>query len=173
MRTCGVGRSNRPSGFTLVELAVVLLLVSVILGLVLPEASSLLLDRDIKASCRRLAGSVSYARNQAMLEGRAWELVLDLDAGTFWTVPAGETEGLEAKTPKERSLSGQCRFLDVRMTGEGIRSAGRVVLHFQPKGLAEPAAIHLAGPGDQVQTIIIKAFNARLAFYDTYVEGER
>ena len=44
MQTCGAGKSSEPRGFTLLELAVVLLLLTVVLGLVLPEASSLLTD---------------------------------------------------------------------------------------------------------------------------------
>jgi len=81
MSTCRVGRSNEPSGFTLVELAVVLVILAVILGLVLPEVSSFFFRSDLKASSRRLAGAVAYARSQAMLEGRLWELTLDLDTG--------------------------------------------------------------------------------------------
>ena len=173
MPTCRVGRSNEPQGFTLVELAVVLLILAVVLGLVLPEASSFLFRSDLKASSRRLAGAVSYARSQAMLEGRLWELTLDLDADSFWAAAVdADKEGLssELEKVKKRKLAGEVRFLDVKKLPDETKSAGRVALNFHPKGLVEPAVIHLAGPGKQIQTIFVKAFNGRLVVRDGYLE---
>jgi type II secretion system protein H len=171
MPTCRVGRSNEAQGFTLVELAVVLMILAVVLGLVLPEASSFLFRSDLKASSRRLAGAVSYARSQAMLEGRPWELTLDLDTGSFWAKPL-DKEGSSADLDKvkKRTLAGEVRFMDVKKLPDEAKRAGQVVLLFHPKGLVEPAVIHLAGPGKQIQTIFVKAFNGRLQAEDGYLE---
>ena len=171
MPTYRAGRLNEPQGFTLVELAVVLMILAVVLGLVLPEASSFLFRSDLKASTRRLAGAVSYARSQAMLEGRPWELTLDLDTASFWAT-ALEQEGSSTNldTVKKRTLAGDVRFMDVKKLPDETKSAGLVVLHFHPKGLVEPAVIHLAGPGKQIQTIFVKAFNGRLLARDGYLE---
>ena len=175
MKTCRVGRSNEPQGFTLVEIAVVLLILAVVVGLVLPEASSFLFRSDLKASSRRLAGAVSYARSQAMLEGRLWELTLDLDTDSFWAAAAAadaDKEGLssELEKVKKRKLAGEVHFLDVKKLPDETKSAGRVALNFHPKGLVEPAVIHLAGHGKQIQTIFVKAFNGRLVVKDGYLE---
>ncbi len=171
MPTCRVGRSNEPQGFTLVELAVVLIILTVVLGLVLPEASSFLFRSDLKASSRRLAGAVSYARSQAMLEGRLWELTFDLDANSFWAAAVDE-EGApsDLDTVKKRTLAGEVRFLDVKKLPDETKRAGRVAFIFHPKGLVEPAVIHLAGPGKQIQTIFVKAFNGRLVVRDGYLD---
>jgi Tfp pilus assembly protein FimT len=88
-----------------VELAVVLVILAVILGLVLPEASSFFFRSDLKASSRRLAGAVAYARSQAMLEGRLWELTLDLDTDSFWAA-AVEEGRQEANSGGRGSLHG-------------------------------------------------------------------
>ncbi len=170
MRTCAVGRSNKPPGFTLVELAVVLLVITVFLGLVLPELSSALFRSDLKSSTRRLAGAVAHARNQAMLEGRLWELVLDLDANSFWAAALDESASANLDSIKKRTLAGDVRFMDVKKLPEDTKINGLVSLHFHPKGLAEPAVIHLAGPGDRIQTLSIKAFNGRLAVQEGYVD---
>ena len=171
MPTCGVGRSNEPSGFTLVELAVVLMILTVVLGLVLPEASSFLFRSDLKASSRRLAGAVAYTRSQAMLEGRLWELTLDLETNSFWAA-AVEEEGSSSDldTVKKRTLAGEVRFMDVKKLPNETKRAGRVALHCNPKGLVEPAVIHLAGPGKQIQTLIIKPFNGRIVVREGYLE---
>jgi len=179
MRTCGAGRSSEPNGFTLLELAVVLLLLTVVLGLVLPEASSLLTDSDLRTSSRRVAGAVAEARNEALLGGRIWELAIDLEAGNFWIAPVGDAEegGKPAEAgkpgPRKRTLAGQVRFLDVRKGQEESRNTGRVGIRFHPKGLAEPAVIHLGDRGNRVQTLSIKPFSGRLSIQDGYVgDGE-
>ena len=171
MPTYGAGRSSEPAGFTLLELAVVLLLLVVVLGLVLPEASSLFTDSDLRTSARRLAGSVAGARNEAMLGGRIQELVIDLESGSFWIAPAGEVEEGRKPGSGKRTLAGQVRFLDIRKGEDETRNTGRVALRFHPKGLVEPAVIHLKGAGNRVRTLSIKPFNGRLSIEDGYVGG--
>ena len=170
MPTCKVGRSNDPSGFTLLELTVVLIILTVVFGLVLPEASSFLFRSDMKASSWRLAGTVAYARSQSMLEGRLWELTLDLDADSFWAAALEEETSSDTDTVKKRTLVGEVRFMDVKKLPEETKRSGRVALYFHPKGLVEPAVIHLAGPGKQIQTLFVKAFNGRLVVREGYLE---
>jgi len=180
MRTCGVGRSTDSNGFTLLELAVVLLLLTVVLGLVLPEASSLLTDSDLRTSSRRVAGAVAEARNEAMLGGRIWELAIDLESNAFWIAPVGDGEegGTPAQAgkpgPKRRTLAGQVRFLDVRKGQDESQNTGRVSIRFHPKGLVEPAVIHLGDQGNRVRTLSIKPFSGRLSIQDGYVgDGQK
>jgi Tfp pilus assembly protein FimT len=153
-----------------VELAVVLVILAVILGLVLPEASSFFFRSDLKASSRQLAGALAYARSQAMLEGRLWELTLDLDTDSFWAAAVDEGDSPDLKTVKKRTLAGEVRFMDVNTLSDDSKRAGRVVLHFHPKGLVEPAVIHLAGPGKQIRTLYVKPFSGRLVVREGYVE---
>jgi Tfp pilus assembly protein FimT len=154
-----------------VELAVVLLILAVVLGLVLPEVSSFLFRSDLKASTRRLAGAVAYARSQAMLEGRRWELTLDLDTDSFWAAAVLEGDSsTDVDTIKKRTLAGEVKFMDVQKLADETKRAGRIALHFDPKGLVEPAVIHLAGPGKRIKTLSIKVFNGRLVVQDGYVE---
>ena len=105
-----------------------------------------------------------------MLEGRLWYLTMDLDENSFWTSPAVEDERPEVVQSQKRSLQGEVRFVDVqKMEGEPT-SAGHVVLGFQPKGLVEPAVIHLAGPGGSSLRLIVKAFSGRVQIEEGYGE---
>ena len=170
MKTYPTGNSNRPAGFTLLELVVVMLILTAMLGLVLPAASSVFMRNDLKMSSRRLAGAVAYARSQAMLEGRVQELTLDLEAGTFWSRPLGDSGKSDLDPAKKQSLEGKVRFMNVRKSQDEQWVSGQIVLRFQPKGLTEPAVIHLAGSGERVQTLFIKAFNGKCVILDGYVE---
>ncbi|MBW1982378.1 MAG: GspH/FimT family pseudopilin [Deltaproteobacteria bacterium] len=158
------------AGFTLIELTVVLLILTIALGLVLPEASSLIFRNSLQTSARRLAGAVSYARSQAMVEGRPWKLVVDLDNNSYWL--AAGTGNADAGHTRKRSLESGVRFVDVEIPGQDTRTAGQVTIHFNPKGLAEPAVLHIEGSGNKVRTLRIKAFNGRLVILDGYVRVE-
>ena len=81
-----------------------------------------------------------------------------------------EEASSEPDTVKKRALAGEVRFMDVKKLPEETKRSGRVALHFHPKGLVEPAVIHLAGPGKQIQTLFVKAFNGRLVVSDGYLE---
>ena len=106
-----------------------------------------------------------------MLEGRFWELTLDLDTASFWAAALDkENSSSDLDTVRKRTLAGDVRFMDVKKLPDETMRAGRVVLHFHPKGLVEPAVIHLAGPGKQIQTIFVKAFNGRLVARDGYLD---
>jgi len=105
-----------------------------------------------------------------MLEGRLWELTLDLDTDSFWAAAVEEGDSPDPDTVKKRTLAGEVRFMDVKKLPNENKSAGRVALHFHPKGLAEPAVIHLAGPGNQIRTLVVKPFNGRLVVREGYLE---
>ena len=117
---------------------------------------------------------MAYARSQAILESSVQELTLDLDAGTFWTHPAsgatGDSNKSDLEPTKKQALEGEVRFMKVRKAQDEEWSSGLVALRFQPKGLAEPAVIYLAGSGNQIQTLFIKAFNGRCVVQDGYIE---
>ena len=171
MRTLRAGNSSRAVGFTLLELVVVMLILVAMLGLVLPEASSVFVRNDLRTSSRRLAGAVAYARSQAMLERVEQELTLDLDANFFWTNPVEDSDNSEVDEPtSKQALEGDVRFLGVKKANDEQVNSGQVALRFQPKGLVEPAVIHLAGSGERVQTIFIKTFNGRCVIKDGLVE---
>jgi Tfp pilus assembly protein FimT len=154
----------------MLELVVVMLILTAMLGLVLPGASSVFVWDDLKTSSRRLAGAVANARSQAMLEHRVQELTLDLDGGFFWTSPMGDSDESDLEPTRKQALEGEVRFMDIRKAQNEERTSGRVALRFQPKGLAEPAVIHLVGSGERVQTLSIKPFSGRCVIQDGYVE---
>ncbi len=105
-----------------------------------------------------------------MLEGRLWELTLDLDTDSFWAAAVEEGGSPDLDAVKKRTLAGEVRFIDVKKLPDENKRAGRVALHFHPKGLVEPAVIHLAGPGKQIRTLFVKPFNGRLVVREGYLE---
>ena len=105
MKTYRAGNLNKPAGFTLLELVVVMLIVATMLGLVLPGTSWFFMRSDLKTSSRRLAGVVAETRSQAMLERRVQELTMDLDNGVFWTSAAGDSDKSDFEPTRKHALA--------------------------------------------------------------------
>lgn len=110
-------------GFTLLELVVVLVIISVGLVLVAPRFSGTLALLELKGAARDIASGLRYARGRAILTGRETALAVDVETGRYWI------EGRD----RERSLPQQ---VDLRLVvgrsevvGEGVG-----VIAFFPDG---------------------------------------
>jgi general secretion pathway protein H len=71
------------SGFTLVELLVVLVIATLLLTTVPPLLSTGVSSAEVKGAARQLAASLRYTRSQAILTRQETELVLDLERHTY------------------------------------------------------------------------------------------
>ncbi len=165
------GKLNRPSGFTLVELAVVVLLIALFTGLSIPLFGRLG-DGGLDSSARRLAGTVKYLFNEAALSGRPYRLTYNLSQGTYRAARL-ETSGeliVEGGLVREQRLKGNTRFRDLAIGGRGTFSEGEVTTEILPVGWMEETTIHLEDGADQVLTLHINPFTGATEVYQGYRE---
>jgi type II secretion system protein H len=164
------GARRRESGFTLIELALVVLLI----GLFSAVSAPMLLgfgDNRLEPNARRLAGTVKYLYNEAALNGREYHLTFNLDEGTFRARVMRE-DGELAPVPGrwgEQTLKGDVRFQDVAVTGRGLYSSGEATSVIYPTGWLEETIIHLR-QGDKVLTVRVKPFTGTSEIYEGYRE---
>lgn len=143
------GISNRPAGFTLVELALVLFLIAAFTGLVLPLTTGLGENR-LRLETRRLAGTVKELFNEASLSGRQHRLTFDLAAGSYRASvmePVGERFE-EQPVGKERRLGKGVRFRDVDVAGRESSGTGTVTATVYPVGWMDEIVIRLEQEGE-------------------------
>ena len=79
--------SRDAAGFTLLELTLVLLILAVVLGIVVPR----LRDTDrarLESEVRKLAVTLRYLRQAAILNGRTYRLNYGIDDGRYWVTSA-------------------------------------------------------------------------------------
>jgi prepilin-type N-terminal cleavage/methylation domain-containing protein len=78
MRSAG----RRSAGFSLIEVLAVLVIFALLAGIVLPNLG-LRGARILEEESRRLASSLEFARQRAVMTGRPHRLILDLDRSTY------------------------------------------------------------------------------------------
>jgi len=141
---------RRSRGFTLIELALVLVIIAIILSFVAPRLMELGQARR-EAEARRLAALLGYLHDEASLRGRTFRLRLDLAEARYEvaaappaTAEADEESYVEEWTPLARSatLPNGVTVASVE-TATTFASSGVVDLFFHPESDSPGARITL------------------------------
>ncbi|MCW5201537.1 prepilin-type N-terminal cleavage/methylation domain-containing protein [Desulfobulbus sp. US4] len=152
-------RTNK-EGFTLIELTIVMVLISLTTSFALPKIQANLYTNELSATAQRFVGLVTQAGQEARTKHVAFALRFDDEANTFLALPV--TAGPETK--EEESDKAYLRAkLDDSVTLTGIEIQGDETstgtddtgILFTTKGYVRKAAIHFKGDnGDQVSVIL-------------------
>ncbi len=159
------------SGFTLVELAVVTLLIALFAGLTLPLLSGGG-HRALRSTGRRISGMTRWCYNEAALTGLEHRLVFDLQRQVFFAQRLesdGELVALSGPG-RERTPAGQARIKDVAIIGRGQFSSQTATVRILPAGWLEETVVHLEA-GDEAQlTVRLMPLTGASETYDGYRE---
>lgn len=154
-------RIDGAAGFTLIEIGLVLLIISVIVALVVPrfrDQSS----AELMSQARRMAITFRYLQDQAVLNGRVYRLNFDLDQQRYFVTSAEEGDELGGSFAKDSGTltkdvalpaSMQIADVDVPMIS-GKLYEGLSFTQFYPDGSVEPTVVHLDN-GQQVYTLYV------------------
>jgi type II secretion system protein H len=77
-------RGVKTSGFTLIELILVLVIIAIITAIVMPSVSAFSAGRSSSNMATQLIALTDYARTEAAAEGRTFRLNFDASKGTYW-----------------------------------------------------------------------------------------
>ena len=159
------------AGFTLVELAVVVVLVGLLLGLVLPRLPGVGEDR-LEATALRIAGMTRHIYNEAALTGLEHRIRIDLTQQKI--------EGLRVETDGEivpltgngrgSKLPVSVRFVDVERLGVGKTTSGQVDTRVLPIGWIDETVIRLSGDKEQILTLHLQPLTGVTEIHDGYKE---
>lgn len=157
------------AGFTLVELAIVIFILSSILIIAIPKFQSIFPQAHLLSSARRMAGEVRRLYYEAAFGGRKYSLGFSLETGQYWSLiemPGGEMKTREGKV---RKLLPGVSFVDVVVAGRKM-DKGEARVNFLPCGVVEPSIIHLVNSEGEQLSIIINGFTGKVELYDGYKE---
>ncbi len=162
------------SGFTLIELIVVLLVLAIGASFLAPR----LRDPDATAlasSAARLATTARYLYDEAAYQRLPMRLNFDLDNQTYFvTVLGGDPDAPEFVPvsdglAKPTTLPDAVVFRDVVLPAVGTVSEGIVFAQFSPDGWADPLVVHLRGRAGGDATMAIDPLTGRTRVADRYV----
>jgi prepilin-type N-terminal cleavage/methylation domain-containing protein len=169
-------RNRSPArGFTLIELCVVLVIISLVLAIAIPHYGGFLTRGTMRSEARRIAALARYLISEASRSGNVYYLNFDVAKGRYWvTVGGGRGRPMEERTQltKVRVLPGGIAFKDVAIAGRAGKSQGRNTIAFYPRGESDEAIVHFSDyGGKQFCSLHIKPYNGRSVTYDYYFKG--
>ncbi len=130
IRTWSAGSNRSQTGFTLLELLVVLTLATLLMAVVTPRFAALLPGAELKSYSRQTAALLRLARSQAIASGE--EVILELDSEARYSRITGQKK--PSSWPEQIAVS-----------FDGTANARGTDLVFYPDGSASGGTLQIAG----------------------------
>jgi prepilin-type N-terminal cleavage/methylation domain-containing protein len=158
------GSAEQRLGFTLLELAVVLLIIGLVMAIAMPRFAAFQ-GAEIRSESHRLAARSHYLYEEAGAQKVLLRLNLDLNHSTYFVTRLDPFAIRPTFMPEKGPAGGvvtlpaDVRLRDVWVEGAGLFRSGIVGCEFYPSGTADAAVIHLLDRRGEVMTIGIDPFN--------------
>jgi general secretion pathway protein H len=129
----------KTKGFSLLELLVVLVIISLTASLVLPSLAGGLSSVRLRTAAREFSATLRYARSLAVSLGKEQVINVDIGEGKYW---------LNEDEDNSRELPSGVRFLNVTTQGEEITTGVAGVI-FYPMGNSSGSSIFMTAGRDK------------------------
>jgi prepilin-type N-terminal cleavage/methylation domain-containing protein len=140
--------------FTLIELVMVMALILLTVAIAaprLPDLGGLAFDRGV----RRTALLVQQVRQRSLAKQRWYRLGYSFDDARFTASYYGpERAYVDDEEIPSVDLPAPLRVQDIETAGAGKVLGGEAFLHFSPRGMVEPSAIHLGDGKGNTATLL-------------------
>lgn len=150
------------AGFTLIEIVVVLVIVSLLLGTALTNMKGLVPAAATESAAQGVVAALDFARTQAVARGYPYDVIFDLDEQRYTTRTPFDEDGAPAADPERRTLLRWTRMADGAvlvgvLDPTGVRrEKGTWTVRFHPSGEAADFwafVSHEAGIEDYMTTV--------------------
>lgn len=136
-------RGSHLSGFTMIELLVVMLLITILLSVTIPRFDTGIMQDPQKKFSRWMTHTTRALRTAAIETQNVHALVVDLDGNRLWMIDGGmDEEALAAAPDKAFKPGGTIRLVNVQFPEQDSMTPGTVEIHFHPAGYSDQAMIH-------------------------------
>lgn len=135
-------KSNQKKAFSLIEIILVVLILSVVAGLIIPDFSHTYSQAQLQKAANGLAYLMRYAQNRAIVKNFRIRLEFDSDFSKYWLCE--EIPGSRQKTDVAmfKKISG--RFARITKIDDKIKiEADTQMIYFYPDGTIDKQRIRM------------------------------
>jgi prepilin-type N-terminal cleavage/methylation domain-containing protein len=167
---------NRQSGFTLIEIMAVILLIGLMMGGVSIALDRFLPGQQIDGEARQMLSQLDLARSGAISAGRPYRVVVDLDEHQYWVYTPYDVDGRIAKTQEEQVainryvLESGVLFGGVLGAGSGgqLITEGKVEFVFPSSGITTDVILYLTSEAGDFydKTLFLGGLTGRTSITD-------
>lgn len=147
-------------GFTLLELLIVCLLISISLVLSVPSLRNSLVSDQLAAGSRKIISLVKSARNKAVTTRRPYLILFDPTEQRLWyrEADADDTEEGEPRGPSVTLPSG-IRIVEIKQAGGGQKlDPAKTGIWISKQGYMDKTAIRLNDGSDKSLSLLVSPF---------------
>lgn len=119
-----MGARRPAAGFTLIEITVVLVILSLLIGTALSNMKGLLPAAATESAAQQVLGMLDFARTQAVARGYAYDVLFDLDEQRFTIRTPFDAEGAPTTDLDERSMLRWSQLSDGALLAAVLDSSG-------------------------------------------------
>lgn len=158
-------------GFTLIELMVVMLLISIVLAVAIPRFEGGIVQDPAKKMSRWMINSVRALRSAAIQKQQVQTLVVDLSDHKLWTAHESMSEeDRDAAQQEAFSLPGSFTIVDIQFRGRDRISSGTADINFYPAGYSDHVLIHLENDSAERMTYRIQPLLPKIKLFDEWID---
>ena len=158
------------AGFTILELVVVMLLITIILGVAIPRFQTDVLQDPSKKLSRWMISTVKNLRGLAIQKQVRQTLVVDFDGNRLWTTGEDMSEEALAAAPENAyTLPDDLRIVDVLFPDEERTSSGTVDINFYPAGFSDQVVIRLENSQAERFSYLIEPLLPKIKIFEEWI----
>lgn len=165
MQTSIAGSCER--GFTLLELIVVMVLISLSTAFALPQLHSALFGGELRTAVRRFVGLVAETGQEARLRRTALVLDYDRSQQLFTVASADEAEARESQTRQTLRLDSSVQVTQIAAAHSQERSD--LSIRFDQRGYVDKTAVHFRHDSGDELTVLLSPFLGLTKILDGHV----
>jgi prepilin-type N-terminal cleavage/methylation domain-containing protein len=166
-------KPKQNSGFTLIELTVVISLISIMLFFAVPRFRNALLTDNVNNTSRWIIGKVRVLKEYSTSKQKLCILHVNMDSNKMWVSDETMTqEDLEKAHEKGFEIPEDVKVINVEYPQKGIISSGQADICFYRAGYSDKAFIRIQGDDEQKLCFLIEPFLPKVKLYEKYVDFE-
>lgn len=160
-------------GFTLLELIISCVLISIFLVVSAPKFHEGFLSNSLKKGSRKMIGQIKGVRERAVREGQPYVIYFDLNQERVWhQKDTGTAKSLEEPAGRKiLRLGSEVDIQDVWTKSDDLVTSGIFELWINNRGYHDEMVIHLKDE-EQVLSLMFSTFSPSVRVEDGYVEVE-